>query len=102
MIEVAPSDFWKLNVTHSEAQLYCFMLQVDGKKGWRLPTQQEADEMVDMIHDTRDRHAHIDFEDLSEFSEYWADFDSLGMWTHEDDINMLSDTICDAIPVRDI
>ena len=100
MIEISTSDYWKLNVTHEEAQLYCFMLQIDGKKGWRLPTEKEADDMVGMIHDDRDKYAYIDFEDLGEFSEYWADFDSLGMWTIEDDHDV--DSVCDVIPVRDI
>lgn len=103
MIEVANSDYWKLNVTLESAQMYCFILEIDGKRGWRLPTQLEADSMVNMIYDDHN-HDHIDFDDLGEFSEYWSDFDSLGMWTESDVSNNDSEytSICDVIPVRDI
>jgi hypothetical protein len=29
------------NFTYEEAIMYCFFLEIDGKKGWRLPTEQE-------------------------------------------------------------
>ena len=29
------------NFTYDEAVIYCFFLQIDGKKGWRLPTERE-------------------------------------------------------------
>ena len=29
------------NFTYEEAVMYCFFLEIDGKKGWRLPTKQE-------------------------------------------------------------
>ena len=38
-IEIAPtSENW---LTYDEALLYCFALNIDGKIGWRLPTDQE-------------------------------------------------------------
>ena len=29
------------NFTYNEAVVYCFFLEIHGKKGWRLPTKQE-------------------------------------------------------------
>ena len=29
------------NFTYEEAVMYCFFLEIDGKKGWRLPTERE-------------------------------------------------------------
>ena len=29
------------NFTYDEAVIYCFFLEINGKKGWRLPTKQE-------------------------------------------------------------
>ena len=29
------------NFTYEEAVMYCFFLEIDGKKGWRLPTEHE-------------------------------------------------------------
>jgi hypothetical protein len=41
MIETAPKSVNRL--TYDEAVLYCFMLEYNGKKGWRLPTEDEYD-----------------------------------------------------------
>jgi hypothetical protein len=40
MIEIAPTEYWK-RITMEEAKLYCFSLNIDGKIGWRLPTERE-------------------------------------------------------------
>lgn len=38
-IEIAPtSENW---LSYEEAVLYCFALNIDGKIGWRLPTDRE-------------------------------------------------------------
>ena len=37
MIEIAPEEYWKIDLTWYEAKLYCFCLNIDGKTGWRLP-----------------------------------------------------------------
>ena len=41
MIEIAPKDYW-IHCTYAEAILYCFLLEIDNKKGWRLPTSLEG------------------------------------------------------------
>lgn len=48
MIELAPS----LNklLTKTEAIMYCFMLQHDGKRGWRLPTAEEYEDYIQFSH----------------------------------------------------
>ena len=40
MIEIAPEEYHK-KLTYTDAKLYCFSLNIDGKVGWRLPTQKE-------------------------------------------------------------
>jgi hypothetical protein len=40
MIEIAPIDR-DLLLTHDEAMIYCFSLNIGGKLGWRLPTKDE-------------------------------------------------------------
>jgi hypothetical protein len=40
-IEIAPEEYHKEEITYSEALVYCFSLNIDGKIGWRLPTDQE-------------------------------------------------------------
>ena len=39
-LEVASSDYWR-TVTYSEAVIYCFSLNIDGRVGWRLPMTSE-------------------------------------------------------------
>lgn len=39
-IEFAPKEYWK-QMSADEAILYCFSLTINGKIGWRLPTEQE-------------------------------------------------------------
>ena len=38
-IEIAPTS--ENLLTYDEALLYCFALNLDGKIGWRMPTDQE-------------------------------------------------------------
>jgi formylglycine-generating enzyme required for sulfatase activity len=40
--EVAPKTT-EIQATWDEAVMYCFFLEIDGKKGWRLPTKEELD-----------------------------------------------------------
>jgi hypothetical protein len=40
MIEIAPIDR-ELRLSYEEAIMYCFLLNIDGKTGWRLPTKDE-------------------------------------------------------------
>ena len=42
--ELAPEEYWK-KLTLSESYLYCFVLNIDGNVGWRLPTNQEYIEL---------------------------------------------------------
>jgi hypothetical protein len=40
--EIAPKKY-HIECSYNEALLYCFQLEIDGKKGWQLPTRREAD-----------------------------------------------------------
>ena len=40
--EVAPIEY-RVMLTHEEAILYCFSLNINGKVGWRLPTRDEIE-----------------------------------------------------------
>jgi hypothetical protein len=48
MIKLAPKEYWK-ECLIEEAMLYCFVLNVDGQLGWRLPTAFEAKLQYDLI-----------------------------------------------------
>ena len=52
MIEVAPKET-EIMANWDEANLYCTFLEVDGKKGWRLPTTDELKEIYNSAHDLR-------------------------------------------------
>jgi hypothetical protein len=41
MIELSPIETETFTNSFDAAKLYCFSLNVDGKIGWRLPTQEE-------------------------------------------------------------
>ena len=41
-IEIAPIEFQK-ELNWEDAKLYCFSLTIDGKTGWRLPTNKEQE-----------------------------------------------------------
>jgi hypothetical protein len=36
-IEIAPKEY-RIECSYNEALLYCFQLEIDGKRGWQLPT----------------------------------------------------------------
>ena len=38
--EIAPKET-EITTTWYDAKLYCFVLNIDGKTGWRLPTKEE-------------------------------------------------------------
>lgn len=40
--EVAPREY-QVKLSRSDAILYCFSLNIDGKTGWRLPTNDEIE-----------------------------------------------------------
>ena len=78
MIETAPEEYWK-QLSYTDAVLYCFSLNIDGKIGWRLPTQAEIRTIVGSSKSWR----------------YWytADYDTA---------NNITDFEFTIIPVRDL
>ena len=40
MIEIAPKEY-EVSLSFHESKMYCFLLSIDGKLGWRLPTIDE-------------------------------------------------------------
>ena len=36
MIEISPEEYWLTECTYNEAILYCTMLEIDGKKDYRI------------------------------------------------------------------
>jgi hypothetical protein len=40
MIELAPKEYI-IKCTYNEAMLYCFLMNINGKSGWRLPIKIE-------------------------------------------------------------
>ena len=50
MIEIAPEEYWKRSTIHN-IDLYLFVLKIDGKIGWRLPTY---DEWLYYVYDAND------------------------------------------------
>ena len=43
--EIAPVEYFK-KLTLAESQLYCFSLNIDAKTGWRLPTNDEYENIL--------------------------------------------------------
>jgi hypothetical protein len=43
MIEIAPEEYW-VECTWQEIKLYLFVLTIDGKQDWRLPTEEEQED----------------------------------------------------------
>lgn len=39
--EICPKEYWLKNCTFEEAVLYCFRLDIDGKKGWVMPYRND-------------------------------------------------------------
>ena len=72
MIEIAPEEYRKYNLTWDEANMYCFSLNIDGKVGWRLPT----------------------------FGEYYGNIESTS-WC-QDDITRHTNGQWPVVPVRDL
>jgi hypothetical protein len=48
--EIAPKST-EVRLTWEEARMYCFSLNIDGKIGWRLPTNDELDEIYESEND---------------------------------------------------
>ena len=49
MIEIAPEEYW-IKCTFDQAIIYCTMLEIDGKKDWRLPTKKEFRDNIKSDH----------------------------------------------------
>jgi hypothetical protein len=45
-IEFAPEKY-RITCFYDEAVLYCFQLEIDGKRGWRLPSSFEYSTMIE-------------------------------------------------------
>ena len=106
--EIAPRNKWLINVPYDQGLMYCLFLDVDGKKGWRMPTDKESEILVNIVDPTEDEHT-IDIPPhIEEFYEYWFDMDSFGFWTFEDktrdddDYDDYNEHQFTVIPVRDI
>jgi hypothetical protein len=48
--EIAPKST-EVRLTWEEARMYCFSLNIDGKIGWRLPTNDELDKIYESKND---------------------------------------------------
>lgn len=108
-IEISPPEYWLIHTTFDEGKMHCFFLEHAGKKGWRLPTNQEANHIVNRVESNAnlspDFRSPTDIEFMDELIEYWfTDTDnSLGFWTIDDgDNDEIDENVTyDVIPVRD-
>lgn len=104
--EIAPRNKWLIDVPYDQGLMYCLFLEVDGNKGWRMPTAKESDILVNIVDPTEDAHKISIPPHLQEFNDYWFDNNSWGFWTLEDNIDKDPDDDDDhlftVIPVRDI
>jgi hypothetical protein len=50
--EIAPKET-EIEANWYEAKMYCFSLNIDGKIGWRLPTNDELNEIFQSANDFR-------------------------------------------------
>jgi hypothetical protein len=101
--EIAPRDKWLAETPYDQGAMYCLFLEIDGKKGWRLPTNEEADMLVNIVDPGNDFENPEVLPELEEFNSYWFDADHWGFWTHEDTVDDYDlDELFTAIPVRDI
>ena len=98
--EIAPKNTWLTDSHYAQGAMYCLFLEHDGKKGWRLPTANEANVLVSIIDPTDDEHKIVVPPHLQEFTDYWFDTETLGFWTLENDND--EDHQFSVIPVRDI
>jgi formylglycine-generating enzyme required for sulfatase activity len=53
--EIAPKST-EIQANWYDAKLYCFSLNIDGKTGWRLPTEEELNEI---------------YQSENDFEKYW-------------------------------
>jgi hypothetical protein len=83
MIEIAPEEYWKKSTIHN-IDLYLFVLTIDGKIGWRLPT---SDEWIYYVYDASDPNHWM--------GNYWFS-DELGYIEDQGEPEL------DIIPVRDL
>jgi hypothetical protein len=68
MIEIAPEEYW-VECTWQEIKLYLFVLTIDGKQDWRLPSDYDLHVWInDLIPPT---------DDISHRREPWTTADSL-------------------------
>jgi hypothetical protein len=65
-IELAPIEYMKA-MSWDEAKLYCFLLNIDGKIGWRLPTMRELHWLGSMELITSKQHG-----DPRKYPRYWS------------------------------
>ena len=67
--EIAPKSTELEELNWNDAILYCFSLNVDGKTGWRLPTNEELNEIYESANDF-------------EKDTYWSSTDEIvnGAW----------------------
>ena len=65
-IELAPIEYMK-SMTWDEAKLYCFLLNIDGKVGWRIPTMRELHWLRSMGLITSKQHI-----DPRKYPRYWS------------------------------
>lgn len=80
--EFAPEEYW-IECTFPEIKMYLFCLNIDGKVGWRLPTNAEEDSIY---YDT-----HLPLRWLLE------DLEKPHLW-----LPVLDDEIYLVVPVRDL
>ena len=83
-IEIAPRNKWIIDSSFDEAMMYCLFLEIDGKKGWRLPTDEEAGLLVDIVDPDNDFAKGEIPPELEEFNDYWFDDHQWGFWTQSD------------------
>lgn len=94
--EVA-SYLYEKELNWYDARLYCFALNINGKTGWRLPTEEELDMLlydVELFKRGLQLHGH----------EYWTSTpnDDGRVWSGRRHVFNLSKTIIGVRPVRDI
>lgn len=99
-LELAPYKHWLFNSSLDSGNMHCFILEIDGKRGWRLPTNDEGTALIRLVEDQPEIP-----KDLQEFARYWVDDDIWGFWTSDDynDNSWVHDEdVFTVIPVRDL
>ncbi len=72
MIEISSEEYWK-ELNWYDGQLYCSLLNIDGKNDWRMISRDDGDD----------------------YGQWWP-------WVAEDDKKSWEDEIYLVIPVRDV